>query len=214
VSHRASVHPSGPVGSLPLKHVGSLPSALCPAGSLRRLRACFGTNRAWRRLFPAQDGARDPCRPGVWLQIDLRYANKGQGDVIVVVAPVLRFKDVGFNADISLEVGHLPLWAASLRAVCHRCVYGACTAPHAHTISCCPSPQSGGRGRAGCAGALDIFMVERLHAWRIVWMLRAACTGWGLMRCCESWRRTSGCRIALFWALRRSSLAAHCRTTP
>ncbi len=37
------------------------------------------------------------------MQIDLRYANSKQGDVIVIVAPVLRFKDVGFNADVSLE---------------------------------------------------------------------------------------------------------------
>jgi hypothetical protein len=37
------------------------------------------------------------------LQIDLRYADPKQGDVIVVVAPVLRFKDVGFNANVTLE---------------------------------------------------------------------------------------------------------------
>lgn len=37
------------------------------------------------------------------MQIDLRYADAKQGDVIVVVAPVLRFKDVGFNANVSLE---------------------------------------------------------------------------------------------------------------
>jgi len=36
-------------------------------------------------------------------EIDLRYASKGQGDVIVIVAPVLRFKDIGFNADVTLE---------------------------------------------------------------------------------------------------------------
>lgn len=36
-------------------------------------------------------------------QIDLRYADPKQGDVIVVVAPVLRFKDVGFNANVTLE---------------------------------------------------------------------------------------------------------------
>lgn len=39
----------------------------------------------------------------VALQIDLRYADAKQGDVIVVVAPVLRFKDVGFNANVTLE---------------------------------------------------------------------------------------------------------------
>ena len=37
------------------------------------------------------------------VQIDLRYADPKQGDVIVVVAPVLRFKDVGFNANVTLE---------------------------------------------------------------------------------------------------------------
>ena len=37
-------------------------------------------------------------------QIDLRYANRKEGDMIVVVAPVLRFKDIGFNANVSLEV--------------------------------------------------------------------------------------------------------------
>ncbi|GIL48056.1 hypothetical protein Vafri_4764 [Volvox africanus] len=31
-------------------------------------------------------------------EIDLRYQNKEQGDLAVVVAPVLRFMDVGFNA--------------------------------------------------------------------------------------------------------------------
>jgi hypothetical protein len=36
-------------------------------------------------------------------EIDLRYADPKQGDVIVVVAPVLRFKDVGFNANVTLE---------------------------------------------------------------------------------------------------------------
>lgn len=38
-------------------------------------------------------------------EIDLRYQSKEQGDVAVVVAPVLRFADVGFGAKISIEVG-------------------------------------------------------------------------------------------------------------
>ncbi|GLC37021.1 hypothetical protein PLESTB_001400800 [Pleodorina starrii] len=39
-------------------------------------------------------------------EIDLRYQSKEQGDVAVVVAPVLRFMDVGFNAKVSLrEIG-------------------------------------------------------------------------------------------------------------
>ncbi|KAG2436767.1 hypothetical protein HXX76_006291 [Chlamydomonas incerta] len=39
-------------------------------------------------------------------EIDLRYQAKDQGDVAVVVAPVLRFMDVGFNAKVTLkEVG-------------------------------------------------------------------------------------------------------------
>ncbi|GIL48055.1 hypothetical protein Vafri_4764 [Volvox africanus] len=36
-------------------------------------------------------------------EIDLRYQNKEQGDLAVVVAPVLRFMDVGFNAKVNLE---------------------------------------------------------------------------------------------------------------
>lgn len=36
-------------------------------------------------------------------QIDLRFSNKDQGNMAVVVAPVLRFIDVGFNADIRIE---------------------------------------------------------------------------------------------------------------
>lgn len=37
------------------------------------------------------------------LQIDLRFANKDQGRLQVVVAPVLRFADVGFNADVRID---------------------------------------------------------------------------------------------------------------
>lgn len=36
-------------------------------------------------------------------QIDLRFANKDQGSLQVVVAPVLRFADVGFNADVRID---------------------------------------------------------------------------------------------------------------
>lgn len=32
------------------------------------------------------------------LQIDLRFASPAQGNLEVVVAPVLRFADVGYNA--------------------------------------------------------------------------------------------------------------------
>ncbi len=39
-----------------------------------------------------------PCVFSFLPQIDLRYQNKEQGDVAVVVAPVLRFMDVGYNA--------------------------------------------------------------------------------------------------------------------
>ena len=37
------------------------------------------------------------------MQIDLRFTNPEQGSLAVVVAPVLRFQDVGFNADIRIE---------------------------------------------------------------------------------------------------------------
>jgi hypothetical protein len=37
------------------------------------------------------------------MQIDLRFSSKDQGSLAVVVAPVLRFIDVGFNADIRIE---------------------------------------------------------------------------------------------------------------
>lgn len=37
------------------------------------------------------------------LQIDLRFANKDEGKLQVVVAPVLRFADVGFNADVRID---------------------------------------------------------------------------------------------------------------
>ena len=33
-----------------------------------------------------------------------RYSSKAQGELSVVVAPVLRFIDVGFNASVRIEV--------------------------------------------------------------------------------------------------------------
>ena len=37
----------------------------------------------------------------------LRYSSKEQGEIAVIVAPVLRFVDVGFNASVRIEVGGL-----------------------------------------------------------------------------------------------------------
>lgn len=36
-------------------------------------------------------------------EVDLRFSDKVGGDLAVVVAPVLRFADVGFNADVTIE---------------------------------------------------------------------------------------------------------------
>lgn len=36
-------------------------------------------------------------------EIDLRYGNKKEGELSVVVAPVLRFLDIGFNANLKIE---------------------------------------------------------------------------------------------------------------
>lgn len=36
-------------------------------------------------------------------EIDVRFSNKDQGEIAIVVAPVLRFMDVGFNADVRIE---------------------------------------------------------------------------------------------------------------
>lgn len=36
-------------------------------------------------------------------EIDLRFRNSNEGDVSVIVAPVLRFRDVGYNANINME---------------------------------------------------------------------------------------------------------------
>lgn len=38
-----------------------------------------------------------------FVQIDLRFGDKDEGALQVVVAPVLRFKDVGFNARVTLD---------------------------------------------------------------------------------------------------------------
>jgi hypothetical protein len=35
--------------------------------------------------------------------VDLRFQNKDEGNLSVVVAPVARFSDIGFNADVRLE---------------------------------------------------------------------------------------------------------------
>jgi hypothetical protein len=37
------------------------------------------------------------------VQIDLRYGNRDEGSLEVVVAPVLRFLDVGYNANVTIE---------------------------------------------------------------------------------------------------------------
>ena len=37
------------------------------------------------------------------LQIDLRYVNPEEGGLEVVVAPVMRFKDIDFNANVKIE---------------------------------------------------------------------------------------------------------------
>jgi len=36
-------------------------------------------------------------------EIDLRYEKEDEGNILLVVAPVLRFMDVGYNADISIS---------------------------------------------------------------------------------------------------------------
>eukprot|EP00890_Picochlorum_soloecismus_P002135 jgi/Picsp_1/2922/NSC_01147-R1_psbp domain-containing protein chloroplastic-like len=36
-------------------------------------------------------------------EIDLRYANEEEGSALVVVAPVLRFMDVGYNANVTIK---------------------------------------------------------------------------------------------------------------
>ena len=39
----------------------------------------------------------------VFTQIDLRFANPEEGSLEVVVAPVMRFKDIEFNANVKIE---------------------------------------------------------------------------------------------------------------
>eukprot|EP01025_Chloroclados_australasicus_P044348 TRINITY_DN4806_c0_g1_i1.p1 TRINITY_DN4806_c0_g1~~TRINITY_DN4806_c0_g1_i1.p1 ORF type:complete len:268 (-),score=7.47 TRINITY_DN4806_c0_g1_i1:361-1164(-) len=36
-------------------------------------------------------------------EIDLRFKNRDEGDLSIIVAPVLRFRDVGYNADVNME---------------------------------------------------------------------------------------------------------------
>lgn len=36
-------------------------------------------------------------------EIDVRFEGKGEGQVVMVVAPVLRFIDAGYNADVRIE---------------------------------------------------------------------------------------------------------------
>ena len=43
------------------------------------------------------------CHHAVMLQIDLRYVNPEEGGLEVVVAPVMRFKDIDFNANVRIE---------------------------------------------------------------------------------------------------------------
>jgi len=40
----------------------------------------------------------------LYWQVDLRYSSKDQGSLQVVVAPVLRFIDVGYNANVKIGV--------------------------------------------------------------------------------------------------------------
>lgn len=37
------------------------------------------------------------------MQIDLRFANPDEGSLEVVVAPVMRFMDIAFNASVKIE---------------------------------------------------------------------------------------------------------------
>lgn len=36
-------------------------------------------------------------------EIDVRFKNRDEGDLSIVVAPVLRFRDVGYNANVDME---------------------------------------------------------------------------------------------------------------
>jgi hypothetical protein len=59
------------------------------------------------------------------VQIDLRFASPSQGNLEVVVAPVLRFADIGFNAGERSPALHLHLQHdAALKS--HRVLARAC----------------------------------------------------------------------------------------
>jgi hypothetical protein len=54
---------------------------------------------------PCKRGGAKQCKTvACHLQIDLRYTSREQGDLAVVVAPILRFADIGFNANVTIEV--------------------------------------------------------------------------------------------------------------
>ena len=36
-------------------------------------------------------------------EIDARFQSKTHGDIAIIVAPVLRFKDIGFNARVTID---------------------------------------------------------------------------------------------------------------
>lgn len=52
---------------------------------------------------PASCGPPAAHLPLPVLQIDLRFGSQDDGKLQVVVAPVLRFRDVGYNADVRLD---------------------------------------------------------------------------------------------------------------
>ena len=59
-------------------------------------------------LLPFPPCLLTPAPPGAFqdlggAEVDLRFRKDDEGDVAVVVAPVLRFKDVGFNANVRLQ---------------------------------------------------------------------------------------------------------------
>lgn len=43
------------------------------------------------------------CTLSMHVQIDLRFTNPEEGSLEVVVAPVMRFKDISFNANVKIE---------------------------------------------------------------------------------------------------------------
>ena len=72
-------------------------------------RACLAASHA-----PSHAVINRPTANPARAQIDLRYAGDNEGELSVVVAPVLRFLDVGFNADVRIEVRSLPSIARSV----------------------------------------------------------------------------------------------------